>query len=103
MSAATITTLVYGILALVGGIIGFAQARSRVSLLSGVISGILLLVAAAGLFQAQPWGLGLAIAVTALLVIVFVVRLAKTRKLMPAGLMVVVGVATLATLLKALG
>jgi uncharacterized membrane protein (UPF0136 family) len=38
-----------------------------------------------------------------LLIVVFVGRLIKTRKAMPAGLMVVAGVAALATLLKALG
>ncbi|NER82190.1 MAG: hypothetical protein F6K42_22040 [Leptolyngbya sp. SIO1D8] len=103
MSAATIMTLVYGVLSIVGGIIGFVQAGSKMSLISGAITGVLLLVAGVGLAQAQAWALGLAIAIAALLVIVFVGRLVKTRKFMPAGLMIIVGVATLATLLKALG
>lgn len=102
MSAATIMTFIYGALSIVGGIIGFKQAGSKVSLISGAITGVLLVLAALGLMQAQGWGLVLAIAVSALLVVVFVGRLVKTRKFMPAGLMVIVGVATLATLLTTL-
>jgi uncharacterized membrane protein (UPF0136 family) len=103
MSAPAIAAFAYGVLALVGGVIGFVQARSKMSLISGAITGVLLLIGGIGIVQAQPWGLGLAIAVTALLIVVFVGRLIKTRKAMPAGLMVVAGVAALATLLKALG
>jgi uncharacterized membrane protein (UPF0136 family) len=103
MSAPAIAAFAYGVLALVGGVIGFVQARSKMSLISGAITGVLLLIGGIGIVQAQSWGLGLAIAVTALLIVVFVGRLIKTRKAMPAGLMVVAGVAALATLLKALG
>ena len=100
MSAATVMTFLYGVLALVGGIIGFVQARSKMSLISGVITGVLLIIAGFGLTQAQGWALGVAIAIAALLVVVFVGRLVKTRKFMPAGLMVIAGVATLAALLS---
>ncbi|MDA0672908.1 MAG: hypothetical protein O3C67_04270 [Cyanobacteria bacterium] len=103
MSAPAIAAFVYGALALVGGIIGFAQVRSKVSLISGIVTGLLLILGGVGIVQAQPWGLILAISVTGLLVVVFVGRLVKTRKAMPAGLMVVAGVAALATLLQALG
>lgn len=103
MSAATIMTFVYGVLAIVGGIIGYAQARSTPSLVAGLITGILLLVAGVAALQAQPWGVWLAIAVTILLLVVFIGRLVKTRKFMPAGLMVTVGVVTVITLLDAIG
>jgi uncharacterized membrane protein (UPF0136 family) len=102
MSAATIMTLLYGALAIVGGIIGFKQANSTASLISGLGTGIGLLIAGGGLLQGQPWGLWLAIALTLLLVIVFIGRLVKTRKFMPAGLMVVVGVVTLIGLMTGL-
>lgn len=85
----------YGILSIVGGIIGYKSAGSKVSLISGTISGLLLLIAAYLQLQGQTWGLTLAIIITSILVIVFAVRLAKTRKFMPAGLMVVLGVAAL--------
>ncbi|MEO1095168.1 MAG: TMEM14 family protein [Cyanobacteria bacterium J06638_28] len=103
MAFATISTFVYGVLAIVGGFIGFQQAGSKASLISGIITGTLLVIAGIGLAQAQSWATWLAIAVAALLVIVFVGRLFKTRKFMPAGLMVVVGMVTMVSLLTALG
>ncbi|MBE7380219.1 MAG: TMEM14 family protein [Leptolyngbya sp. SIO1E4] len=103
MSAAAIMTFVYGVLSIVGGIIGYRQAGSKPSLIAGGVTGALLLIAGIGLVQVQPWGMWLAIAITALLIITFIGRLVKTRKFMPAGLMIIVGVATLATLLKTLG
>lgn len=103
MAFATISTFVYGVLAIVGGFIGFKQAGSKASLISGLISGTLLVIAGIGLTQTQPWATWLAIAVATLLVIVFIGRLLKTRKFMPAGLMVLVGIATVASLIGALG
>ncbi|MDB9528594.1 TMEM14 family protein [Oscillatoria sp. CS-180] len=94
MSPATLMTFIYGVLSIVGGIIGYVQAGSKPSLISGIITGILLLIAGVGLLQAQVWGFWLAIAVTLLLVIVFIFRLIKTRKFFPAGLMVAVGIGT---------
>jgi len=91
-------TLLYGVLSIVGGIIGYRQAGSQVSLISGIISGFLLLIGAYLLYGASPAGPIFAGAVTLALVIVFIVRLIKTRKFMPAGLMVIVGVANLLSL-----
>jgi uncharacterized membrane protein (UPF0136 family) len=99
MTVSAIAALVYGVLALVGGWMGYQQASSKVSLISGTITGILLLLASFGLLQGLSWGLWLGIAVTVLLLVTFVVRLIKTRKVMPAGLMVTAGVVTLIVLL----
>jgi uncharacterized membrane protein (UPF0136 family) len=85
----------YGILAIIGGIIGYIQARSKVSLISGVISGLLLVIAGFFRLQGQGWAAILADVVTAVLVVVFAIRLAKTRKFMPAGLMTILGIVTL--------
>lgn len=103
MSAATLMTFIYGVLSLVGGIIGYVQAGSLPSMISGAITGILLIIAGVGLVQGQAWGLWLAIAIAALLLTVFIFRLVKTKKFMPAGLMVIAGVATLITLVTAIG
>jgi len=102
MSLGTIATLAYGILAIVGGIMGYAQAQSKASLLSGSISGLLLLVGGVMQLQGQAWGLILAAIVTAALVIVFAIRLAKTRKFMPAGLMIIVGLLSLGLMMPQL-
>ncbi|MCC5658091.1 hypothetical protein LC608_14045 [Nostoc sp. XA010] len=100
MNLSIIAAFAYGILAIVGGIIGYIQARSKVSLLSGSISGLLLVLAAYFQLQGQSWGLILAVIVTAVLVVVFAVRLAKTRKFMPAGLMTILGMLALAVMVS---
>ncbi|WP_193372244.1 TMEM14 family protein [Nostoc punctiforme] len=100
MNLSIIAAFAYGILAIAGGIIGYIQARSKVSLLSGSISGFLLILAAYFQLQGQTWGSILAVLVTAVLVVVFAVRLAKTRKFMPAGLMTILGMVALAVMVN---
>ena len=95
---AAFTTLIYGILSIVGGFIGYKQASSQVSLISGLISGLLLLIGAYLLFGGSPAGPTLAAIVSIVLIVVFAIRLAKTRKFMPAGLMIIFGVLNLAAL-----
>ncbi|MGB3296977.1 MAG: TMEM14 family protein [Phormidesmis sp.] len=95
---AAITTLVFGILAIGGGAMGYRQAGSQVSLISGLISGLLLLIGAYLLFGGSPAGPAIAGIVSLLLIVVFGVRLLKTKKFMPAGLMIIVGFINLATL-----
>ncbi|MBE9177240.1 hypothetical protein IQ268_01460 [Oculatella sp. LEGE 06141] len=95
MISGIIAAIAYGILSIVGGIMGYAQAQSKISLISGSISGILLILGGALEWFGVTGGLILAAIVAAVLVVVFAVRLFKTRKLMPAGLMIVAGVVTL--------
>jgi uncharacterized membrane protein (UPF0136 family) len=100
MNPGVVAAIAYGILAIVGGIIGYVQAKSKASLISGIISGLLLVTAGVMQLQGQGLGLILAIVVTIALIIVFAMRLAKTRKFMPAGLMTALGVAALVVMLK---
>lgn len=102
MNLGIISAIAYGILAIIGGIIGYSQAQSKVSLISGIISGLLLILGGVMQLQGQAWGLILATVVSAVLVIVFAVRLAKTRKFMPAGLMSILGLAALAVMVRQL-
>ncbi|MFH7028841.1 MAG: TMEM14 family protein [Heteroscytonema crispum UTEX LB 1556] len=102
MDLGIIAALVYGIFVVIGGIIGYIQASSKMSLLSGIISGLLLLIAAYLQFQGQTWGLILAAVVTAVLVVVFALRLAKTHKFLPAGLMTILGMLALAVMVNRL-
>jgi uncharacterized membrane protein (UPF0136 family) len=102
MNLGIIAAFAYGVLAIVGGIIGYVQARSQVSLISGSVSGLLLILSAYFQLQGQGWGLILASVVTGVLVVVFAARLAKTRKFMPAGLMTVLGVLALVVMLHQL-
>lgn len=93
--AGIIAAIAYGIIAIAGGIIGYVQAGSKASLISGSISGLLLIFASVMQLQGQAWGLTLAAIITAILIIVFAIRLAKTRKFMPAGLMAILGLLAL--------
>lgn len=102
MNLSIIAAIAYGVLTVIGGIIGYLQAHSQVSLLSGIISGLLLFAAAYLQLQGNAWGLFLAIGVTAALVIFFALRLARTRKFMPAGLMTILGMLSLAVLVNQL-
>jgi uncharacterized membrane protein (UPF0136 family) len=102
MNLSIVVAIAYGMLSLIGGIIGYLQAKSRVSLISGVVSGLLLIFAAYLQFQGQTWGLILATVVTAVLVVFFALRLARTRKFMPAGLMTILGMLSLVILVNRL-
>lgn len=95
LTPSAIAAIAYGFLALVGGILGYRQAGSHASLISGGISGVLLLLS--GILQAAgiPWARGLAALITGALVVVFIMRWIKTRKPMPALLMIVAGLASL--------
>ena len=97
LSPSASVLLVYGVVAIAGGLIGFIKSRSKVSLISGSISGVGLLVSGIAVTQRQEWGKIAGIAIASLLVIVFIVRLIKTKKFMPAGLMIFGGGITLAT------
>src|SRR5437016_4266430 len=87
---------VYIVLLVIGGLIGFLKAGSKVSLLTSAISAALLIIASIPtLFQAGARQI-LANCIMAALLVVFAVRLAKTKKFMPSGLMLVLTVVTLA-------
>jgi uncharacterized membrane protein (UPF0136 family) len=88
----------YIVLLLVGGLIGFFKAKSKVSLItSAAFAALLILTTLRGVFQ-PGFALGLANVVLVLLLLVFAVRLGKTRKFMPSGLILVATVAVLALL-----
>lgn len=79
----------YGVLLLIGGIIGYVKAKSMVSLGMGIVSAG---IAGVSFFltQTQPiLGFGLGATVGLVLTVVFVGRLIKTQKFMPAGVMAI--------------
>ncbi|HLO84244.1 MAG TPA: TMEM14 family protein [Nostocaceae cyanobacterium] len=100
MNLGIVVALGYGILVLIGGIIGYFQAKSKVSLLSGGVSGLLIIFAALGQLQGLTWGLTLAALITGILVVFFAFRLVKTRKFMPSGLMIILGTLALAVMVN---
>lgn len=83
---------IYIVLLVIGGLIGFFKAKSKVSLiLSVAFAAALSLCAADIIFKAY-----VADILLAALLVVFGMRLAKTKKFMPSGLMLVVTLVALA-------
>ena len=83
---------IYIILLVIGGLLGFFKGKSRVSLIMSVsFAAALSLCATQRIFQAYVADILLAV-----LLVVFGFRLAKTRKFMPSGLMLVITLAALA-------
>ena len=89
---AKIYFIIFGLLTIIGGVIGFVKAGSTASIIAGSISGILLFVAAFLLPQNLAAGLILAGVVSILLAGKFVPAFLKTGQAMPAGLMSVLSV-----------
>lgn len=98
MNLAILATVAYGLLSGLGGIWGYLKSRSKPSLISGCLSGILLLVAAGMQSRGYNAGLLMSRIVIILLIAVFAVRLVKTGKLTPSGIMLAAGVAALSCL-----
>jgi len=87
---------VYIILLLVGGLMGFLKAGSKVSLItSSVAAALLILTTFRGIFDAS-FRRNLADGIMAALLVVFAIRLAKTKKFMPSGLLLVITLIALA-------
>jgi uncharacterized membrane protein (UPF0136 family) len=89
---AKIYFIVFGLLTIVGGVMGYVKAGSTMSIIAGSIAGILLLIAACLLPGKLMLGLTLAAVVSIALAGRFVPVFIKTGHFMPAGLMSVLSV-----------
>ena len=83
---------VYIVLLVIGGIIGFLKAGSKISLIMAVVSAALLSLCAAHVVF-LPY---MADILLAALLVVFGMRLAKTKKLMPSGVLLILTLLALA-------
>src|SRR5256885_8406747 len=83
---------IYIILLVIGGLVGFFKGKSKVSLIMSVSFAAALCLCAAGIIF-QPY---VADILLAALLVVFAMRLVKTQKFMPAGLMLIITLAALA-------
>lgn len=82
--------LILSLFLVAGGIAGYAKAKSKISLITGIVSAILLAGTYAWSLTDYKTGLLSGLAVISALDITFCVRLAKTKKFMPAGLLLVI-------------
>jgi len=88
-ATAQIVIVLYAVLLAVGGIIGFMKAQSRPSLIAGMGSAVVAMLAL-GVAQLHPaFGLFIAAALAAFLCVFFNFRYAQSvpRKFMPSGLL----------------
>ncbi len=84
-TVARFSLLVYAVLMSVGGIMGFVKGRSSISLIAGLASAAVLVLAYFISISDARNGLLLGVGVTSVLTFVFAIRIAKTKKIMPSG------------------
>jgi uncharacterized membrane protein (UPF0136 family) len=87
LGPAKIYFIIFGLLTIAGGVIGYVKAGSTASIIAGSISGIALIVAACLLPGNVVLGLVIAGVVSLLLAGRFIPAFMKTGQMMPAGLM----------------
>jgi uncharacterized membrane protein (UPF0136 family) len=86
----------YIVLLLIGGLIGFFKAHSKISLITSAVAAALLVLTQLRNVFAPTFSHNLANVILAMLLVVFAIRLAKTKKFIPSGLMLVLTVVELA-------
>ena len=81
---------VYAVLMLLGGIMGFVKGRSKASLIAGAGSALALGGCFAYSYSDLKIALGGAFVLALVLESVFAMRLAKAKKVMPAGVLLII-------------
>jgi uncharacterized membrane protein (UPF0136 family) len=84
--------ILFGVLTIAGGIVGYVKAGSVASIIAGSITGVLLLVAAFLLTEHRGVGLATALVISLLLAVQFVPKFLQTGRVMPAGMMSILSV-----------
>ena len=92
LGPAKIYFIIFGLLTIIGGIIGYASKGSMASIIAGSVSGILILAAAFLLPNNVTAGLILGAVVSLLLAGRFLPVFMKTGDFMPAGMMSILSV-----------
>jgi uncharacterized membrane protein (UPF0136 family) len=83
----------YALLLIVGGLMGYTQAKSKASLIAGIISGVVFAVLALlGVHSEKPASV-VGMLVAFVLAIVFLMRFVKTRKPMPSLMLCLLSIA----------
>jgi len=92
MEVTKIYFILFGVLTIAGGIVGYVKAGSVASIIAGSITGVLLLVAAFLLPEHRGLGLATALVISLLLAGQFVPKFLQTGRMMPAGMMSILSV-----------
>ena len=99
LTVGAVATVIFALLSIGGGVMGYTKSQSKISLISGVVSGFLLLLMAAVMVTGAIWAEMVAVAIISLLVVVFVIRWFKTKNLIPALPMVFFGIVSIVLIL----
>ena len=92
MEVIKIYFILFGVLTIAGGIVGYVKAGSVASIIAGSITGVLLVVAAFLLPEHRGVGLATALVISLLLAVQFVPKFLQTGRVMPAGMMSILSV-----------
>ncbi len=95
MTAPGIVILLFGLLVLGGGIIGYTNTASIASLVGGAASGLGLLASGLGVLRRKELGFVFAPFITLLLTAFFAYRLVLSGDFIPSGLMGILGLVAL--------
>jgi uncharacterized membrane protein (UPF0136 family) len=87
-----LSLLLFSVVLLVGGIVGYIKVRSKASLISGLITSFLLLGTFVPMYSNTKQGLQVAMALLIAYLALFGFRWNKTKKFMPMGLLVVLDI-----------
>ena len=99
MKAASWITLIYGIFIILGGLMGHIKSASTVSLVTGSLFGLFLVLASFGMFRDHLLPSYFALIITLILDAFFTYRWLLTFKFMPSGLMSLISLGVLIALL----
>jgi uncharacterized membrane protein (UPF0136 family) len=94
MQSTAILAWVYALLMAVGGVIGYIKSHSKASLLSGTGFGLILLFSGYGMWQGSRQSLIATTVCAASLSVIFAIRVLKTRRFIPAGVLAVLSLVT---------
>ncbi len=87
MSFPVLLLYIYGILLILGGLMGYVKAKSLPSLIAGTVCGVIALLL--GYYYTWKFAPYAALLLSILLIVIMGRRFLRTRKVMPAGLVVV--------------
>lgn len=97
----SIAVIVYGIAVAAGGVMGYVEAKSIMSILTGGLTGVLLIIAGVVSASQPKVGYGAATVLALALLGFFVYRFMSTHKMMPA--MGVIGLSVIMLILLVAG
>ncbi len=95
---AALVPMLYAIIVIIGGVMGYLKAQSLISLVMGLSFGIPIFGASLTVLRNKMSGYYTAVALIVVLTLFFHYRFVQTQVFMPSGLMAIVSIVTLLTM-----